>query len=353
GPARFEAARAGIFLEYGKVYAHVSETGQGFTVDTPHTRFIDLGTEFGIEVTESNSSELHVLEGKVQVYAGKDGKTMSSRTAYTNEAFRFEAESGQLYSVPIDDKRFARYINSRTKDIWRGKSLSLADMVAGGNGFGTGRADKCICPLTGNFIIPVYEYAYESSYFPLREVDESMFIDSVFVPDGGEGQESVISSTGTFCLSFPDTSGVAWTSLRSHPYDKSSNEDGYTRPYDPESENKAIYMHSNIGITFDLEQIRQYFDDQIEVSSLSFEYGFRKHYSIYGEKEHKVDLRVLADGVELFLKENVPSDFDRVVVDLSLEPGTRFLSLAVTESDDTPSEDWAVFINPELVLLKK
>jgi hypothetical protein len=70
GPAMFTIERSGVFLDYGRIYSRVSETGTGFTVNTPTSRFVDMGTEFGVQANIDGSCELHVTRGRVQLFAG-------------------------------------------------------------------------------------------------------------------------------------------------------------------------------------------------------------------------------------------------------------------------------------------
>lgn len=52
----------------GKVVADVGEHGKGFIIDTPQTRIVDLGTSFGVDVRDFESTDVVVFEGAVQVF---------------------------------------------------------------------------------------------------------------------------------------------------------------------------------------------------------------------------------------------------------------------------------------------
>jgi hypothetical protein len=49
----------------GKLSAKVSPRAVGFTLDTPTTQIVDLGTEFGVEVDESGQTDISVYTGNV------------------------------------------------------------------------------------------------------------------------------------------------------------------------------------------------------------------------------------------------------------------------------------------------
>ena len=349
GPAEFEINRGGIFLNHGKLYSHVLSTGKGFAVDTPNSRFIDLGTEFGVDVDSFGSSELHVLHGEVQLYAGRDGDKRYSEKVYQGSAFRFDAGQGKLDAVPVNNKQFVRFFNSKTNDVWRGEKLNLADLAAGGNGFGTGKPSICIHPLTGRYTkFRDATIEERKSAAALKPVLTSDYIDSIFVPDSNGNDQFVISTSGLTATSFPDTRGMFFAYLKSSPY-YPEEKDGYYLDYDPAAENIALYMHSNLGVTFDLEKIRNNFGNEITISKFNFEYGFRNE---PGKKNGKVDFWVFVDGKLEFSAENVAHFYVPKAVEISLNNDAEFLSLAVTESDDGGGRDWAAFVNPVLTISK-
>ena len=89
-----------------------------------------------------------------------------------------------------------------------GKRLDLADIVAGGNGFGTGRMDSMICTGSGQFTVGVgnvwLDADSRSAYVPVHSLQ---YVDGVFVPDGSEGPVIVSSAGHRFSVG-PDTDGM-------------------------------------------------------------------------------------------------------------------------------------------------
>jgi len=66
GPTEFEiTGNNTAFLTRGRVLARVPERASNFTLHTPTTTVVDLGTEFGVHVTESDV-EVHVFRGSVR-----------------------------------------------------------------------------------------------------------------------------------------------------------------------------------------------------------------------------------------------------------------------------------------------
>ncbi|RQV94875.1 hypothetical protein EH221_06975, partial [bacterium] len=61
-----------IELNLGRLYAYVPKQSVGFTVNTPRAGFIDLGTEFGVDVDISDKVRTEVYKGKVAMLDGSD-----------------------------------------------------------------------------------------------------------------------------------------------------------------------------------------------------------------------------------------------------------------------------------------
>lgn len=79
-------------LLQGKMRALVPHVAYGFTVNLPHGRIIDLGTEFGLKVHPCNSTEIFVFKGKV-LYEGSTGdKDSVTREISGGEALLIDSE---------------------------------------------------------------------------------------------------------------------------------------------------------------------------------------------------------------------------------------------------------------------
>ncbi len=67
GPADFEVlGPQHAFLHQGRAVTRLPKGTKGFILDSPRGRLVDQGTEFGVSVTSSGDTEVHVLEGKVE-----------------------------------------------------------------------------------------------------------------------------------------------------------------------------------------------------------------------------------------------------------------------------------------------
>ena len=82
GPAEFELISSKkVKLQKGTLVATVESEAIGFEVDTPKTNVLDLGTEFGVKVSDNGDTEIHVLEGKVETRTGKEKKLIHKSEA--------------------------------------------------------------------------------------------------------------------------------------------------------------------------------------------------------------------------------------------------------------------------------
>ena len=63
------------FLLEGKVSATVPEQAKGFTIATPRSRVLDLGTSFDLAVAANGDTELQVLDGLVETSLPADDES--------------------------------------------------------------------------------------------------------------------------------------------------------------------------------------------------------------------------------------------------------------------------------------
>lgn len=74
GPAVLTPLANGDFdLQLGKVRVRVSEEGKGFAIHSGDATVTDLGTEFGVYVTESGLIETEVYDGRVRLAIAENG----------------------------------------------------------------------------------------------------------------------------------------------------------------------------------------------------------------------------------------------------------------------------------------
>lgn len=109
GPARFTPREDNsLAIDHGRLTADVSVAGHGFTVRTPDAEVIDLGTSFGVEVSESLGTITEVLEGEVVVAPGRGGERANGRTLLAGQAARVEVGGVVVHEAVAHPERFLR-----------------------------------------------------------------------------------------------------------------------------------------------------------------------------------------------------------------------------------------------------
>ena len=106
GPAEFLVGKIGGELHRGGLMASVPEAGHGFTIETPHGKVIDLGTEFGVVVDDFGVSEVSVFEGKVEAFPVGLADARTKKIELT-KGRALQWSSDTLVSMDADPKRFA------------------------------------------------------------------------------------------------------------------------------------------------------------------------------------------------------------------------------------------------------
>ena len=113
GPARLVLESEFLaFLEYGGLTADVPKGVDGFIVRTPTSHVRDLGTSFGLRVSKTGATELHVLEGSVEATSlQKQGRW--KEVVSQKHAMLFRADS--VEELTYDGDRFSRPATSGDK----------------------------------------------------------------------------------------------------------------------------------------------------------------------------------------------------------------------------------------------
>lgn len=124
-----------ITLRKGNLVARVPEQAIGFTIDTPSSEIIDLGTEFGVSVDKQGSSQVHVLTGEVKVRS-------SDKTEYEhlveNQARAFNLQS-QVAIIKNNPSLFMRALPGKSLKQpeylhWSFNQQAGATLTCDGNG---------------------------------------------------------------------------------------------------------------------------------------------------------------------------------------------------------------------------
>jgi hypothetical protein len=351
GPAEFQILTGDqIRLNYGRLYAVVPQEAIGFMIKTPSAQIIDLGTEFGIDTNFQGDTSVHVMEGKTMMIAGDQSNKLSVEIV-RGVAKMITAGSLAVSDIAHRDQLFVRKIDSANQLIWNGQTaINLADIVGGGNGFGGGVQDAGINVSTGKMTRALPSEFVQMGSSGYRRVDDSPFIDGVFIPGLDDGPTR-ISADGAIRAEFPRTSGRYWGHILNGAFHYGEGVPRHELKLNGriagQPDNRALTIHSSQGITFDLAKIRK----NVPGGSLS---AFRSLIGIsetvreFGQEPTAI-FWVFVDGRKVC--ERKMSSLDAAVpLEIPLGAADRYLTLAVTESDDTWGHDWTMFGRPELVI---
>jgi hypothetical protein len=351
GPAAFEMLTGDqINLRYGRIYATVPTHAIGFIVNTPTCRIIDLSTEFGVQADMFGDVHLHVISGKTALIAGGKSNKVNFQVA-EGQAKKVFSATQTVSDIPCDEDLFVRAIDSQTRLVWRGqRSVSLADIVGGGNGFGSGVLNDGIDAATGKILRELPNDLVQLGSAGYRTVDDNPYIDGVFIPGVDEGVTR-ITADGSLTAEFPQTKGNYWGYIFNGAFHSGENVPrhnlimngmAFGRPETP-----AISMHSNQGMTFDLSAIRKNVPAGTMRQFRSL-IGISETVQTYEQNSTAV-FWVFLDGRKV-VEQKMSSTDPAIQIEVPITAEDRFLTLAVTESDDTWGHDWAIFGFPELVI---
>lgn len=355
GPCEFSCKADNLIaLDYGRLYARVPQQAAGFTVDTKNARIVDLGTEFGVQENIDRTTELHVMKGRTTLLAGRD-REKTAFDVIQGQAREVREEGTSVEAISLRENAFIQQIHSRTGLIRKGqKVIDLADITGGGNGFGTGHRNVGIEPSTSEFgRVTETNRSIDNAY---RGVQTNPFIDGVFVPNGRT--EQIISSLGHTFQKCPATQGNYYTEISSSPKHIDNAEIVLSGVNYSQGESSSIFMHANLGITYDLQAIRSQLAD-VKVT------GFRTVIGVCDSSPRpcNADFWILVDGELRYRKENVQQKGVIGTIDIQLSENDRFLTLVTTDGGDPAvrfydgnwraesiDSDWCLFGRPVLVL---
>ncbi|MAT10562.1 MAG: hypothetical protein CMM02_06100 [Rhodopirellula sp.] len=215
-------------------------------------------------------------------------------------------------------------------------TINIADLVAGGNGFGHGEKGEAVHPATGKTVTggtgSIDAPAADS--FVLAE---NPFIDGVFIPRNSATQ--VVSSTGLKINDSPvGLKTGSWDYIRYGPSQghTTNSINGVDYGVAP---NWLLGLHANKGLTFDLAAIR---------NKHSFEKGVFKAVIGHGGAVDMstIDVAIYLDGTLRFRHRGFKAQQSGPEIAIPIDPSERFLTILVTEGTDGNSHDQGILGNP-------
>ena len=306
-----------------------------------------------MEVDREGTTTSHVFRGAVRVQlAAGDGQQprevvlRDERVGPGGEGRKRRAARLLLQGAAGNPPKFVRRL------VEPPKVLDLLDIVAGGDGTGHHR-ERGIDPTTGmeDPVFRAYALGGDRQYKP---VTWHPLIDGVFIPHGGAGAVQ-LDSAGHVFERFPkavaETFGSIWAraAVVRRPQDYPNDPQHWifwvrhAQQFMPEGRG-LLAFHANVGLTFDLEAVRQAYPESRPVRFRAMAGLADAHRFL--EPDNVADLWVFVDGqLKLSRVRLCPKD-GTVAVNVALRPNDRFLTLVSTDGSDSNGCAWLVFGDP-------
>lgn len=259
------------------------------------------------------------------------GVKRGTRDLDPNETLRFAKENSDL-------EKQLQTVRQQLADA-SGSGLSLADIVGGGNGFGSGVKGSGI--VLGSGTITTQKLAMTGSIEANRlkppawpsETQAAKYIPGVFLPNSPENKGSgVYLSDDVILTGLPKTSGQSWDAIRNGPLNAQVHTKIGATDYNSEG-HSVLGLHANSGIVFDLAEIRQ--GSGLKILTLTGQGGFG---ATPGAASSKADFTVFIDA-KIALKKTGIHKGDSFEINLSIPESARFLSLVATDGGDGIGSD--------------
>ncbi len=363
-------------LHSGNMTGNVTE-GQ-FLLTTPTAWVLDLGTEFGVSVSEDNQTDVCVFDGEVEVSAELGSPGVSSPIRLRRGAAASVARGGRIVEVTNpDETRYLRQVpENRLLGGGATSQVSLADVLAANYDASINLA-AVIAPDSG---LPDRQpwlrpdgpgYSSTPGY---HRSSWHRFVDGVFIPpqSGGMTQVHTLGAHATMPASTGRTWGPIWARVKTQaPLPSRGGEDywgtdtlGVVVERFAECQSGMIGLHSNVGITFDLQAIAEACQGRLNKLSgrvCNLDNSMNRFPNWAGDKRFSADLRVFVDGK---LRESVLSfdgDDGEIEFSADLRKGDRFLTVVTTDDGErdelgeslttfADAYDHVVLIDPLLTL---
>ncbi|TWT80790.1 FecR protein [Planctomycetes bacterium CA13] len=352
-------------LERGQVTGKVE--GGDFLLTTPSARVLDLGTEFGVAVNDANGTDVCVFDGEVEVLsdlAGSESRRPVSLTEGMSARVDHEGDINQ--ALAVDTKQFTReFPGTLSRDA---SQISLVDLLsatsenhfrlAGVIAADTGAPDqnpwlKNDGP--GNSLSRDYQRTFWHPY-----------VDGVFIPTES-GTNTQLDSLN-HQVNLPNSSGQTWGPIWSRRKINGPSAmvvlDDYWGTETLEHVIKRldhcntgmIGIHSNAGVTFDLDAVRRHAGSPTEFSGIlsnldNSELRRATPDPNWLKKKHfSADFRVFVDGELRASRLDFSRADGEMTISVKLTDEDRFLTFVSTDFDTFNGFDHVVVIDPVLNL---
>ncbi len=361
-PCRVQLQTAGrLFLQSGTISAVVPKRATGFVVETVSGKIKDYGTEFGVIARHSGEAETHVYKGSVSLESNSNRSWSVSAPRMLTQGHASSIDTfGKITDRQYRPDQIVREMPQKKRFGIPGKRLNLADVVGGGNGFGTGYPGSAIDIQTGRSIPDFYHPSGDQRFrmkkpllaYPFVSAEAYPYIDGVFVPIDPSSRMTVSSVGQTAVLNFRPVNtgtlgrGIGYWQNPPQPtpgINPVLNGITYASPDYP-----AIMMKRNKGITFDLDAIRR---DLSDAKILRFTAVCGVSETDQSSQSPMADFYVLVDGrFSVSHTQLLPTSGGQTIC-VQLKESDRFLTLITASRVLGAPRNHFVFAEPALQLV--
>jgi hypothetical protein len=320
-------------VKQGSILAQMPPFAQNFTVHTPSTSVVDLGTEFGVTVDQSGDTETCVLRGHVRI----EPRTGDNVELTADMAARVDSGHAARFIAPAPDKYMSRLSRA-----------DLADIVAGGDGTTNrrGRGINVADGSTGDDRVAAARWFAGDNQ--LRHARGLPMVAGVVIPSGALpipldpaghtfGQTGPISGkTYGWIWSggpIPISGDLPMIPTRLNGVDYASAGHG------------CIFLHGNKEIVFDLDAIRA---AQPGWRLTRFKTLCGNTSAGYAKASLRSSIGIFVDGspsVNRPIIRNTDLPFELAC---DLGANSHYLTILATDGGDSPEGDWLILGDPRL-----
>lgn len=96
-------------LDRGNLFANVPPQAEGLTIDTPHSRIVDIGTSFGLIINPAQETEVHVIKGLVEFnLLNAKRETTITKNLFEKDAIRIQSDSQEITEIEATPEFFVQ-----------------------------------------------------------------------------------------------------------------------------------------------------------------------------------------------------------------------------------------------------
>lgn len=363
-------------LERGHLTGEVSEGD--FLLTTPTAKVIDLGTAFGVSVDDVTRTDVCVFDGEVQVISDQQGEG-SSKSLLLEEGMAARVHRGQGIEAlaNLDVSQFVRYLPKPSANLAAHTELSLVDVLSGHDGQSY-RLAGVIAADTGESDQHPWlrqdgpGYSMSTGY---QKTSWHPLVSGVFIPSAS-GSKTLLDPAGNV-VDLPASTGRTWGPIWSRRQAAGAMAVGSSEDYwgtdsledviarMEQCETGMIGIHSNVGVTFDLEAIRKQSNRELlgfHSTLINLDNSLKRKHNPGPDSEYgkllvaglfSADFRLYVDGELRASKLGFKRSDGELTIQAKLSPDDRFLTIVSTDAGghSTDAHDHVLLVDPVLTLL--